>query len=153
MTVFDNLSTIYADIDDAYAADELSARARGFHVKELKIQNKRKLNDQAYFLFMFTRLEERVSSQVTLLINQKSTTITNYRNKRAWQILKSKNDDDRLHFKEKASLLLTFGGADYTLVLVYYKQRNTIAHGGTVPAINIPTVLTDFKRLYAALAI
>lgn len=153
MTVFDDLSMIYADIDNAYGKSELAARGRGFHIKELNIQNKRKLNDQAYFLFMFTRLEERINSKVKALLAEKTTTITNYRNQRVWQILSDRNTSKRLHFKEKLSLLLIFGSADYTLVLRYYDQRNTIAHGGITPPINISIVLTDFKRLYTALSI
>lgn len=152
MTVFDELGDIYAEINSRYAALELQARARGFTRLENKILKKRKLNDQAYFLFMFTRLEDRISSRATVLIDKKCLQISNYQNKRVWDMLKLKNDAHRLPLKDKTSLLVPFGGADYTLISSYYALRNTIAHGGTVAAINISTVLIDMQNLYRAFA-
>jgi hypothetical protein len=53
---------------------------------------------------------------------------------------------------DRVALLSEINGADYQLINSYYKQRNSIGHGGsfTIP-INIPTVINDLKRLYNVL--
>jgi hypothetical protein len=62
MTIFDELGNIYDEIDNTYSRLETQARARGFKRKEAEYARKRQLNDQSYFLFMFTRLEDRIRS-------------------------------------------------------------------------------------------
>lgn len=151
MNIIDQLGDIYTDIDNSYASIEATARAREHYKKEAKYQRKRELNDQAYFLFMFTRLEDRIKELSTNLIDHKSATLTNYKNKRVWEIIKQRNDTDRLTLMEKVSFLTQFNGADYHLILGYKRQRDTIAHGGIVPAINMTAVINDMTRLYQGL--
>jgi len=54
---------------------------------------------------------------------------------------------------DRVALLTPISGTDYQLINNYFKQRNSIAHGGsfTIP-INIPTVIADLKKLYNELA-
>lgn len=153
MNIIDELNIIYSDLNSNYSAKETQARARRHFRKERIFQQQRALNDQAYFLFMFTRLEERISFLATSLINSKVTSISNYKNKRVWQLIKERNDSDRLPLKEKVSLLTQFNGADYQLILRYKRQRDTIAHGGVVLAMNVATIFTDIGRLYNVLSI
>lgn len=60
MTIFEELASNYNEIDNAYSKMEILARTRGFNRKESEYSRKRQLNDQSYFLFMFTRLEDRI---------------------------------------------------------------------------------------------
>lgn len=149
MNIFDELDKIYSDIDNQYATLEFAARARGFTKKESQIKRKRELNDHAYFLFMYTRLEGRIQELSTNLINKKSSSLTDYKNKRVWSIVKEKR---KLNLMEKVSFFTNFGGVDYILIDDYKKHRNSIAHGGNfLGAVSIPTVLIEFKRLYREL--
>ena len=147
MTIFDELGNIYNEIDNTYSRQEIQARTRGFLKKESEYSRKRQLNDQSYFLFMFTRLEDRIRTLSENLIDSKVTTLTDWKNKRTWDILHKRKDN--IPLMDRVALLTKINGTDYQLINNYYKQRNSIGHGGafTIP-INIPTVITDFKRLY-----
>lgn len=152
--IFDEIGAIYQEIDNKYASIVLTAQSRGHHIKEAKYIEKRKLNDHAYFLFMFTRLEDRIKNSASELFKNKVASITNRTNKRAWEIIKKKNEDDHLTLMDKVSFFLTSGNADYNLIFRYKKQRDTIAHGGfiihggNIPPLNMPVALVDFKTLY-----
>ena len=115
MNIIDELGDIYSDLNNRYGAVEFEATARGWHRKEAMFKAKRALNDQAYFLFMFTRLEDRIKTLATQIIDYKSGLTYNYQNERAWQMLKQRNDRDRLNLMESVSLLIPYNGPDYKL--------------------------------------
>jgi len=90
MNIFDELGKIYNEIDNKYASIEVQARLRGHHKKEAEYSRKRQLNDQAYFLFMFTRFEGRVRDISDSLINSKVTNLVDWKINRAWDIINSR---------------------------------------------------------------
>ena len=98
MTIFDELETQYNDINTEYEGRESEARRKGWVNKETLYRKKRKLNDQAYFLFMFTRLEEKIKTETEKLIKTKKASIVSWKQKRAWNILFSQFDRNRLNF-------------------------------------------------------
>jgi hypothetical protein len=149
MNIFDQLSEIYNEIDSSYATIEVVAHSKGHHNKEADYFAKRKLNDQAYFLFMFTRLEDRIRSLSDQLIAEKMTILTDWKSKRSWEIIQKQKVNDTLHFMNRVSLLTPKGGRNFNLIKIYYDQRNNIGHGGTFTiTISIPKVITDMKQLY-----
>lgn len=151
MNIFDELGKIYSEIDNTYASIELQSRALGYNRKEQEYQRKRELNDQAYFLFMFSRLEDRIKELSNNLIDDQYANLTNWSYKRTWDILykRKTQNPNSIYFLDRVALLTEMGRPDYNLVERYYRQRNNIAHGNTftIP-INISTVVTDMKRLY-----
>ncbi len=150
MNIFDKLQKQYQEIDDNYARKEFSCRSKGHHKKEAELRVKRELNDHAYFLFMFTRLEDFIRKESSKLISQKQKTLTNLKQKRVWSIFPAAEDSNKIHFMHRVLLLVDKDSHDYNQVVKYYKQRNTISHGGTSStAISIPTVVIDMKRLYS----
>lgn len=122
MTIFDELGNIYDEIDDFYSRQEIQARASGFHRKESAYSRKRQLNDQSYFLFMFTRLEDRIRTLSESLIESKAATLTNWKYKRTWDILFKRKDN--IPLMDRVALLTKINGTDYHLINNYYKQRN-----------------------------
>ncbi len=151
MRVFDELEALFNEIDNRYSSIEFEARSKGWNNKEQQYQRKRKLNDQAYFLFMFSRLEDRIRIQSTELIIKKQASIQSWRQRAAWDILPSSSSVN-YPFKKRLALLTKKGASDYTLVSDYYKERNSIAHGGSFTRpISMPTVITQLKRLYRIL--
>jgi len=158
MNIFDELGKIYNEIDIKYASIEVQARLRGHHKKEAEYLRKRYLNDQAYFLFMFTRLEGRVRDISNNLIGNKIATRTNWKTKRIWEIIPKGKSQYVLNFKDRVALLTPKGQTNYGKIIDYYNQRNNIGHGGTSTNIGrgatsstvifIPTVIADMKRLY-----
>lgn len=152
MNIFDRLEKIYTEIDSNYAAIELAAHSRRHRKKEVEYFTKRKFNDLAYFLFMFTRLEDRVRNLSDQLVDRKVRILADWKSKRSWEILKKQKDNDTLHFMNRVSLLTQKGGTDFNLIKQYYDQRNNIGHGGSFTIIiSIPNVIADMKRLYKKL--
>lgn len=150
MAIFDELETQYNDIDNEYASIEFKAISRGWSRKEEKYKRKRELNDQAYFLFMFSRLEYKIRHESSLLITRKKSSITSWKQRAAWDILPS-GARDEIPFKRRLGLLIEKGGSDYNLISDYYKERNSIAHGGNfISSISMPTVISELKRLHRA---
>ena len=149
--IFDELATIYSEIDHDYTVKEANARARRYTRIEASYRRKKELNDQAYFLFMFTRLEDRIRELSVDLIENKYRKLTNWNYKRTWDILYSKREDS-IFLLDRVALLTKKGQTDYNLIHRYYKQRNNIAHGKsfTIP-IDIGTVVADMQRLYSDL--
>lgn len=151
MSIFDELEAQYNDIDNEYSAIEFEAISKGWGRKEAKYQRKRELNDQAYFLFMFSRLEDRIRQQSCALITKKQTSISSWKQRAAWDILPN-GANDEMPFKKRLALLTERGHRDYNLIVDYYKERNSIAHGGTFTSvISMPTVISELKRLYIAI--
>ncbi len=154
MNVFDKIGKLYSEIDNTYASIEVLARSSGYHKKELEYSTKRYHNDQAYFLYMFTRLEGRVREISDNLIDNKISTLTDWKTKRAWEIFNKQKSNDSLHFLNRVALLTPKGQINYNLIKQYYDQRNEIGHGGTFTiSISIPTVITNMKQLYKNLKI
>lgn len=148
MGIFDELETQYNDIDNEYASIEFDAISRGWSKKEVKYKRKRELNDQAYFLFMFSRLEDRIRHESSLLITRKQNSISSWKQRASWDILPS-GAGDEMPFKRRLALLVEKGGRDYNLVVDYYKERNSIAHGGNfISPISMPNVISEMKRLH-----
>jgi hypothetical protein len=148
MSIFDELEAQYNEIDNEYSATEFEARRKGWTKKESKYRRKRELNDQAYFLFMFSRLEDRIREESSKLIIKKQTSISSWKQRAAWDILPGAASGG-LHFKKRLALLTEKGSADFNLISDYYKERNSIAHGGSFTRpISMPTVISEFKRLY-----
>jgi hypothetical protein len=147
MNIFDELGRIYGEIDSTYAPIESEARKRRHTRKESEYYGKRQLNNQAYFLFMFTRMEDHIKELSNTLIDTKVGTITEWKSKRTWEILAKRKD--RMPLMDRVALLTEINAMDYNIIDRYYRQRNSIAHGGTFTVtIDIPTVIADMKRLF-----
>lgn len=151
MSIFDELEAQYNEIDNEYSSIEFEAISKGWSKKEERYKRKRELNDQAYFLFMFSRLEDRIRQQSAALITKKQISLTTWKQRAAWDILPS-GASDEMPFKKRLALLTEKGKSDYNQIVVYYKERNSIAHGGNfISVISMPTVIAEFKRLYLAI--
>ena len=152
MNIIEELEKIYNEIDLDYSNKEFEARSKGYHRKEESYQNIRSINDHAYFLLAFTRLEDRIKTIARDLIREKVSSLTSWSHKRVWIIIKKREDNDNLYFLEYVELLTEKGNSDYNVIQSYYKDRNDVAHGGLLSSINMIKVFEDFKRLFKELA-
>lgn len=154
MSIFKELGQIYADINSYYARMEFNAKTKGWIRKERIWARKRKLNDHAYFLFMFTRLEDRVREQSSKLIVSKQAGLSRWRQRSPWDILPKKKGSDQLSFKNRLALLIRKGSKDYNIMVAYYDLRNKVGHGGNFSnPVSIPDVVEDFDYIYNLLSI
>ncbi len=147
MNVFESLADLYAEIDAHYMAQELQESAAGDVQSEAAIASKRRLNDHAYFLFMFTRFEDFVREESSKLIRQNCDTRLDWTHRRVWQLLPSGKGDDYPSFLNRVALLIDKSTDHYRDIQDYHKQRNTIAHGGdfTIP-LSVPTIFNNFSH-------
>lgn len=148
MNIFDELGSQYFEIDNNYSLLEFQAASKGWSKKEAVFRRKRELNDQAYFLFMFSRLEDRIKQLSSTTIISKKASINSWIARAAWDILPS-SPKNGLDFKKHLALLVDKNCANYKLISDYYAERNSIAHGGNFTSpISIPTVISELKRMY-----
>jgi len=149
MTVFDHLAKTYYEFDQHLASLEFEAISRGWNRKEQKYAQFRAQNDQAYFLYFFTRLEDHITNQAALVIDR-GMSLRSWKRRSPWRELRSLRTSRRLGLMSRVALLTEPGRRDYSTVKDYYEDRNTIAHGGTA-TISMPTVISGMKRLRNAL--
>ncbi len=151
MSILQELEKQYFEIDNQYAVKEFEAHSKGFNKKEDYWKRKRELNDHAYFLFLFTRLEEHIKTNSIDLITGKQSSISHWKTRAIWDI----TERDKLYFKKRVALLTERGRSDYNQIISYYDLRNDIAHGGTVTnittSVDMSDVFTKMKRYFRIL--
>jgi hypothetical protein len=152
MNVLDQLDVMYQEIDKQYKTAEDDAHNKGHWKKKAACIRKRELNDMAYFLFIFTRLEGKIRDVSDALIDNKLATLKDWKARRAWEILQKQKQSDSLQFMNRVSLVAPKGGAVFNLIKHYYDQRNNLGHGGkfNLPML-IPTAVADMKRLFKSI--
>ncbi len=79
MNIFDELEAQYNEIDGRYSSAEFDCNQRDWHWKEQEYRGKRDINDQAYFVFMFSRLEYRIREESARLIRKKKGSISSWK--------------------------------------------------------------------------
>jgi len=145
MTIFDHLAKTYYEFDQRIASLEFEAISRGWNRKEQEYARFRAQNDQAYFLYFFTRLEDHITNQADLVIDR-GRSLLSWKRRAPWRELRNLRANRRLGLMSRVALLTDPGRRDYSIVNDYYADRNTIAHGGT-STISMPTVISEMKRL------
>ena len=110
MSIIDELEKLYFDIENSYAAKEFLAHAKGHFHKENLWKRKRELNTHAYFLFVFTRLEDHIRESSIKLITDKRADISHWKTKAIWV----NTDEKKLYFKNRLGLLTEKGSTDET---------------------------------------
>jgi len=124
-------------INDALAAVDDAAFDAAFE--------SRSHNDQAYFLYLFTRLEAVINDSFEVLVTNRAVG--------AWDIARP-----WLHFSEqktqdiallvKAAMLTQKGHQDWTKIQEYYRERNLIGHGRRwAQPLVIPSVSQDMHDI------
>jgi hypothetical protein len=146
MSIFKELSSQYYAIENVYAKQEFHASTRGWLKKEARIRNKRAINDQTYFIFMFSRLENKINQAVEKKVTKVKSSRHSWKLKAPWENLPKVED---IAFKNRVAILFERGKSNYNLVLEYYTERNSIAHGGGFKKpISMPAAITDLEKLY-----
>ena len=152
MNIFKEIEALYSEIDNKYGKEAFEARAKGITLKEQELSRKRELNDHAYYLFMFTRLEDHIREQSSKLITEKQENLMDWSHRRAWDILPKEKDSGKIFFLDRVALLVDKGTHHYRKIKNYYELRNILAHGDNFSSpVSIPTVVTDFDAFYKIL--
>lgn len=147
MSVLLEVVANYEVIDEYLAIVEQRALQSGDENTFNRANRARQLNDQAYFLYLFTRFEAEVSSAVEDLLARRTDAAIAWTEQRIWQAWSRVRVSD-IAFLSKMEVLTDKRRADYATAKRYHDGRNRIAHGGDwdVP-FSIPDIGHDMNDL------
>jgi hypothetical protein len=152
MSVFLEIAGNYAVADAAFAAVELNAFQDDEDTAFDQAGLARQHNDQAYFLYLFSRFEAAVNASSETLLATRLASIPTWSERRIWQAW-SRGPVSEISFLSKVEVLTEKGRQDYTTIKDYYGGRNTIAHGGVwqvqffIP--NVAQTMNDLLQRFA----
>ncbi len=133
MEFFNKIYELF-QITDKALRNELLKAEESANDENVEIFKERvKLNEKAYFLFLFTKFEKIIRDKSAELIKEKTKGYNkkNWREKRAWYILPEKPYIERgdMSFLNRLYLLFLRESEDCKDIMDYYKLRNKLAHG------------------------
>ncbi len=154
MKLIPELLGCYGEIDNHLEAERVSSGPDIARNKQ--IEQRQKINDQAYFVLCWGQLEAELNRSCREAIRKRSNN-PDWTKRRAWDLY---NPDDKRHsglsFEERVSLVLDKqdnSGGEWKLVMKYYEQRNRIAHGGSHEhRIHLNSVIRDFYQIQSKIA-
>ncbi len=150
------IAALYNEIDAYFEQQRAAASAQNDSAGVKRIEEKQRLNDQAYFILCWGQLETTIDEVCREAIRRRKDD-PDWNIRRAWDLY---NPDDKklsgLSFEERAALVLDRKGgrgSPWAKVMDYYALRNQIAHG-TLRShrIDVPAVVTDFYQTQSALS-
>jgi hypothetical protein len=128
MSIFDDVADQWQIADDALSVLEQAAFAANDDQMFDIAMEQRSKNDQAYFLYLFTRFEDAVNKAALVVIGNR-TSATSWADRRIW-VAWSARGVETVPFLSKVEVLIDKSLRDYGLIKGYYDGRNDIAHGG-----------------------
>lgn len=140
---------------DQHLESELQSNAQD-HARKKKIEQRQKINDQAYFVLCWGQLETELNESCRAAIRKRRNN-RDWTKRRGWDLYNP--DEERLSglsFEERVSLVLdrqAGPGSEWSLVMKWYALRNMIAHGGSYEQrILLKIVIADFYRIQGKIA-
>ena len=144
------IAALYTDVDNFLESLREPAQPGSSNAVEQKLR----LNDQAYFVLAWGQLESAIDDACRRAI-RRGRGQRDWRRRRSWSIY---DPDDRrlsgLRFEARAALVLDQDaeGGEYRLAMQHYNVRNQIAHGTLLSErIDITAVVEQFFVIQAAL--
>lgn len=151
MSIFLEIARQYQAADAVFAAGEQAAVDKDDEAAFDRAGQARGRNDQAYFLYLFTRLEAAVNEAAAALLAARLASAI-WAERRIWQAW-SREGVPNVAFLSKVEVLTDKGRQHYAAIKEYYDGRNDIAHGGVweaqflVP--NVAQSMSDLVRQFA----
>lgn len=155
MKSLQQIGALYAEIDAGFKAELDDALANGDRAAAQRIEQKRILNSQAYFVLCWGQLETEIDDACRAAIRKRKAS-------RSWERRRGfdfYNPDDRrlagLPFDRRVAIVLDIdggAGSPYAKVMLYYEMRNRIAHGNLeAKRIRVSAAVADFYVVQGAL--
>lgn len=146
----------YEYIDARFEVDRRQAAAISDLAKVEQIEDKQRVNDQAYFILCWGQIESDVDKTCRRAIRKRQLG-PRWEDRRGWDLF---NPDDHrlsgLSFEERSSLVLDKSegaGSPRAKLMEHYQLRNQIAHGKLRPdRIDIPAVVGELYIIQSALS-
>jgi hypothetical protein len=128
MSIFLDISTQYALADATFGKAEQQAFDSNDDAAFDLASKQRRHNDQAYFLYLFTRFENEIN-QATQRLLASRVIGQPWPERRIWEAW-SRIEIKEIHFLSKVEVLTDKSRIDYREVKKFYDARNRLAHGG-----------------------
>jgi hypothetical protein len=149
MSIFSDISDQWQIADEAFGALEHAAYAANDDPGYDAAGQQRKRNDQAYFLFLFTRFEDAVNEALDQIIKYLVSGVA-WSDRRIWTAWSGKGTD-KIHFLSRIEVLIDKSTHPYAHVKEYYDGRNEIAHGGVwAEQFVIPNIAIAMEKIIAS---
>jgi len=146
MTIFAEVASQWQIADNGFSALEQAAFLANDDVAFDKAGEQRKRNDQAYFLYLFTRFEDAVNRAVEVILANRVVGVQ-WTDRRIWEDW-SRGDVREVSFLSRVRILMDKTRNDYANVQSYYNGRNKVAHGGEwTEEFFIPTIAQQMATL------
>lgn len=150
------IRAIYEEIDARFEADRREASTAADTTKVQRIENKQRVNDQAYFILCWGQIEADVDDTCRSAIRMRQSRSA-WKDRRGWDLF---NPDDKrlsgLSFEERSALVLDRNegpGSPWAKLMQHYQLRNQIAHGKLRPdRIDVSTVADELYLIQSALS-
>ncbi|MCK1390110.1 hypothetical protein [Bradyrhizobium sp. 1] len=147
MSIFSDINDQWIAADNAFSAVESRAFASDDDVLFDKASEMRKRNDQAYFLYLFTRFEAAVNDAVMVVRDNRILPTIAWSERRMWETLNRREIKD-VAFLTRVEILIDKSRSEYATVKAYYEGRNKVAHGGIwEEQFVIPAIATTMELL------
>jgi hypothetical protein len=108
-----------------------------------KWSKKRKANDYAFFVLIFSYLEGYINDQCQILIDKKRGN-PNWKRKRLWDTLDK--DITRLSFDRRLSLVTDRSKNIHRDIMEYYNKRCDLAHGTLSETVDVSVFIKHVQR-------
>ncbi len=152
MSVFADIANNHLATSSVFEAAEQQAYDENDEAAFDQAGRALKDNDQAYFLYLFTRFEAEVTAAFETLATAGLSAATAWRERRVWQAWARGSGRD-IGFLSKVEILTDKGRPDYATIKRYYDGRNTIAHGRVWDEeFSVPAVAQDMTDLVGRFA-
>ena len=127
MSIFTDIADQWQIADGALGDLEQAAFAADDDQRFDAADEQRKRNDQAYFLFLFTRFEDAVNEAITVIVGNRVSGVV-WAERRVWEAWLGQ-DVTAIRFMSKIEILMDKSLHQYGIIKEYYRGRNDIAHG------------------------
>lgn len=146
---------LYEEIDAGFEAERDRARLQSDASRMAQIEQKQKINDQAYFVLAWGQLEAAINDACKDAIRTRQNDPV-WERRRGWDFYDP--DHKRLSgltFENRAAMVLDRSagrGSPWAKVMHYYGLRNQIAHGELrSERIDVSFVAGEFYRIQGAI--
>src|SRR5262245_33904012 len=148
MTIFADVATQWQIADNAFSVLVQQAFSTNDDALFDAAFEQKQRNDQAYFLYLFTRFEDAVNQAITVILGNHVPGIS-WSDRRIWEAWSKPGVED-ITFMSKVEVLTDKSRQDYATIKEYYDGRNDVAHGGIwSEQFFIPAIAQTMDRICA----
>lgn len=143
------ITAVYEKIERGFDFDLKAAQTAGDSIRVQRLVERRRINDQAYFVLCWGQIESEINDVCCSAIKRRQQS-TDWEQRRGWDMYDPKKIR-RLTMERRVALVTDRNAATFGLVMKY-GLRNRIAHGILYATrIDVTAVAADFYLIQSGL--